>query len=424
VAPSRRPETQEEVTNTMTRSTHVLKEAGILHRLTRRGVAARQVAIRRGWFLLVSLAGVFGTFVLVFTLLPDATSIYKDFGQEYVLARSIRDGIDPYQIVRVLGEQYVTSGGFFAKDHPTPHPPTVGLLALPLSYLSYGDAARAWLVIELFCLVASAIVVLRRQRSALFRALALGLVLPLALIAWPPLMLELGLGQLTLPLLLALLCAEWALDGGRSGPGGALIGATLLIKPIAWPVLLLLALRRDCRAVGAAASVVAIGALLSVVAIGLEHSLDYVGRVLPMMSAAFQNEPTNMALWTLGPRLGLPWLGWPLVAGAVVLGCWWSLKRSLSAGLAMMTVVSLLVSPITWYFYLVLALVPLAYVLRVMRGGGLRPVEFGLGAIALVLLSVPQALFSEIDRSGAGAVVFLVPTLGVVMLGLVIARTG
>jgi Glycosyltransferase family 87 len=368
----------------------------------------------------LALAAAFGTLVTALLLLPNSTSIDKDFGQEYVLARAIRDGIDPYQSVRELGTRYVTPEGNFNKEHPTPHPPTVGLLALPLSFSSYGDAALLWLVIELACLYGCALLLLRKNREPPL----LGLMVALALIGWPPMTLELGLGQLTLPMLLGILAAQWALQSGHRRLGGALLGATLIVKPLGWPLLLLLAVRREWQALSAAALVVVLSAGAAVVAIGVEHSAGYVLRVLPTLGAMFQTEPTNMALSTVGARVGIAWLG-PLAAAAVVvLGTWWSGKRTLEVGLAMMTTVSLLASPLSWSFYFVLALVPIGYLIGWYRQFGAPKRDAWACLAAVALISIPQARLGDIARWGAGAASYLLPTLGLIMIGLLIARAG
>jgi len=56
-----------------------------------------------------------------------------------------------------------------------------------------------------------------------------------------------------LPLLVGLVGGQVALLCGRPLLGGAMLGLTLLIKPIAWPWLIVLAWRRDFRALAATA---------------------------------------------------------------------------------------------------------------------------------------------------------------------------
>ena len=149
------------------------------------------------WLAIMGLAALYGALVLTLSLIPsDSTVADKDFGQEYILARAILDRVDPYKPVQQLAARYVTVAGNFVKGHPTPHPPTVGLLALPLGLFSYPVAARVWFGFELMCLVA-ALVLLMRGANVPLRLSTVPLV-ALALVGWPPMTLELGLGQLML----------------------------------------------------------------------------------------------------------------------------------------------------------------------------------------------------------------------------------
>src|SRR5258708_5177171 len=220
-------------------------------------INARPTLARRLGLIALAMAAGIGTFFTV-SLFPSDALIYdKDFGQEYLLARAIRAGVDPYLPIEVLAERFVQVTGYLAKVHPTPHPPTVGLLALPLGYLSYPVAVRTWFVFEVLCLVA--LVALLIVGAKLPLQVGLAPFLGLALVAWPPINLELGLGQLMVPLLLGLVGAQVALLCGRSALGGSLLGITLLIKPIAWPWLIVLAWRRDFRAIVATAGVTLVG---------------------------------------------------------------------------------------------------------------------------------------------------------------------
>ena len=199
--------------------------------------------------LVAMVALAIGTLSLVFSAgsLVEPQVYSKDFGQEYLLARAIRDGVDPYLPVRELAERYAAPIGFMDKTHPTPHPPSLGILLLPLSVLPYPAAAVAWFAIELACLLA-AVGLLARAVGGQMQARAVPLV-ALALLAWPALLLDINLGQLTTPMLALLAAAQLALLRSRSVLGGALLGVSLLVKPIAWPWLIVLGAYGNWRAV-------------------------------------------------------------------------------------------------------------------------------------------------------------------------------
>jgi Glycosyltransferase family 87 len=380
---------------------------------TRRG--ARAVGLL-AFALLVS----FGALVVILLWPTDSRLSEKDFGQEYLLARAILDRADPYQPINQVAAAYVQVTGYFDKAHPTPHPPTVGFLALPLGLMDYPAAVRTWFILELACLVGS-VVLLSRGADLSIKDRA-ALLIAVALVAWAPVTLEIGLGQLMLPVLLGLAGAQAALLRGRSTLAGALLGLTLLVKPIAWPWLLVLAWRRVWPAVGAAIGVGLVGGLITLMVLGSNVTADYLFRVLPMMSTVFFAESTNMSLWTVAPRLGAPSLAWLLPTVVLAGLIWWAGgRRDLREALGMSTIASLLGSPITWYFYLVLALLPLAHVAASVKRRGVRPQDLALTVAVFALLGVSQSILLEIAGAGAGASVLLLPTLALAMLAGLLA---
>jgi hypothetical protein len=156
------------------------------------------LTIRRVWLGVLALSAVCGALLITQGLLPaDSTLNERDFVQEYLLARAILDRVDPYQPIQTLAARYSESSGFFEKTDPTPHPPTVGLLALPLGLVSYPVAARAWFGFELVCLVGAVAILVRV--TGLPMPLRTVPFLAVALIAWPPVTLEIRLGQLMVP---------------------------------------------------------------------------------------------------------------------------------------------------------------------------------------------------------------------------------
>lgn len=375
---------------------------------------------RRIGLVALGAAAALGAYFTLSLIPTDATMFNKDFGQEYLLARAIRDRVDPYQPIQVLAARYVQATGYLDKEHPTPHPPTVGLLALPLGFLSYSAAVRAWFFFELGCLVAL-VTLLTRAGSLPFRV-RIAPVLALALVVWPPITLELGLGQLMLPLVLGLAAAQVALSARRPALGGGLLGLTLLIKPIGWPWLIVLAWRREWRALAAVAGVALVGGLLSLVALGFDSTMNYLVYVLPRMTTAYFAEPTNMSLWTVARRLGLtvPLAALPTVV--LLVAIWIACKRdSIGDALGIMTVASLLTSPIMWYFYLTLAVLPLVQTVAAVKRRGLRAGDLVVTLGVLGLLSLSQDRLVDFARGGAGAGILMEPALGLGLLGILLA---
>jgi hypothetical protein len=86
-----------------------------------------------------------------------------------------------------------------------------------------------------------------------------------------------------------------------------------------------------------------------------------------------------------------------------------------------MTVASLLTSPIMWYFYLTLALLPLAQIVVTIRRRGLRAIEVGAGLGIFALTCLSQERLIEFARAGAGAIILLEPAFALGLLGICLA---
>ncbi len=303
----------------------------------------------------------------------DSEIYLKDFTQDYLLTRAFADHADPYVPIATLGARYAEHGGFFDKLHPTPHPPTVALVLWPLAGTSYEAAVRVWFVVQLACLVAGLVLTARvaelRVRPAIW---PLFVVL---MLAWTPLALEIELAQFTLPIFALLAAALWALSNGRGSLAGVLLGASLALKPLAWPWLLVLVWKRMWVAVGTAIATVVATYVAVMLVIGVGPVASYFGSVLPAMSAGYRTEPTNISLWSVGPKLfssvdggayaSLPAAWATAVAGivpivALCLCCLWlAIRRpELRQAVAAMTCATVLLNPISWEYCLVLLIVP------------------------------------------------------------------
>ncbi len=76
----------------------------------------------------VPLAFLFGLTMLRFPMGSlVAPHVYrKDFLQEYLLARAIAEGVDPYLPIPMLADRFLGQLPVPLFPHPTPHPPTAG----------------------------------------------------------------------------------------------------------------------------------------------------------------------------------------------------------------------------------------------------------------------------------------------------------
>ena len=304
----------------------------------------------------------------------------KDFIQEYLMAKAILNGDSPYQPLPEMVNRWIGPNNT-ALLHPTPHPPIVGLLSIPFGYLNYETAAVVWLIFELICLSVS-IILLMRWLGATISPRTLILAFGIAF-GWMPVIEELWLGQLSLCLLLLLLCAWRALRVGKDVLGGALLGGIIALKLSAWPVVLFLALRRRWRAVMGAAVLAGVANLLSLSVLGVDYLREYYLKIGPLVSGIYQLYEANFSTWTLGQRLFLrfgvgifiaplwesPFLAkaFSILAPAAVLIIGLRLANkaeNFDTSFGLMIIIGILVNPIAWTHYLLLTAIPLAIVVR------------------------------------------------------------
>jgi len=333
----------------------------------------------------------------------------RDFLQEYTLARAVADRIDPYLPTEVLAARYLGSLPHRVFPHPTPHPPPVGLLLLPLALFDYSTAALIWLGIELACLIVAVHLIGRALHVRLPMQATCGIAA--LLFTWYPFVVELTLGQLMVPML-ALLAGAWlALRRGRSMLMGMLTGLAILLKPVPWPVLLLFVWGKDRSALFGATAVILIGYIAAGLAIGLDKFARYFTAVLPLVNQIYHAHAWNISVFSIGWRL-FEGTGSSVLEGivappaihsagaaslvSVALPCFVLLaacfalrrQRALDVSLGVMLCISILVSPISWNHYLVLAVIPAAQVIHWLIRHRFPPKETNLALIVAGLLIV------------------------------------
>jgi hypothetical protein len=412
--------------------------------------------LRAAVVILAFVLALYGLKLPLGSLLPPL--VYrKDFLQEYTLARAIADGFDPYLPTHVLAERYSDSLPLLVFPHPTPHPPTLGMLLLPLALLEYSTAAAVWLGLEIVCLVVSIYLLGRAAGARLSIWATLGIAT--VLLAWHPVWVELASGQVMV-LMLALLAGAWlALRSGRPGLGGALVGLAILIKPVVLPLLLLFLLRRDWRALLGATAVICGGYLVAGYVVGPNKVGSYLTRVLPLVNSTYRGHALNLSISSLGWRVFhgtgshiLPGIvAPPLIESApaalvtsiglpclLLLGACLAVRNqcSLDVSFGVMVGVSVLTVPISWDHYLVLAAIPAAQVIRWLACHHLPSRETNLALIVAVLLipswsrlpavlGVPaEVVGGEITHSFALALLPMLSAVGVGALAWLVAWLG
>ncbi|MCG3161568.1 MAG: hypothetical protein JMDDDDMK_02757 [Acidobacteria bacterium] len=414
--------------------------------------------------LFAVLFGFSGFRLALRSLKPDNV-LRKDFIQEYLMARAARSDVNPYQPLPELNNRFQTNAKWvFA--HPTPHTPWLAIFSLPLTFFSYLQAARIWLLVEVLCLVASVFLLLRWLN---------GSVNPLVMIlsawtalGWSHIWEGLILGQINTILLLLITGAWLNLRNGRQWQGGALLGAAISFKLIFWPLALFLVFRRRWLSVTAALAVFAIINLTAAAIIGWRVVIDYYLHIGPSTAAFYRSCAQNLSLWSVGwrvfsgtgspeitgitapamflsPRLAV--ISSLLLTGLALIVCLTVTKSGGSAKVGeghnfdlsygIMVCACLLVSPLTWPHYLIIAALPLTLIVSRLRALRFPRLETLLCAITILFLLIPNItletfIFSfstapgslsgasgiqpDVPVSFAAGLLSLIPTLSVALL--------
>jgi hypothetical protein len=339
----------------------------------------------------VALALIAG--IAVLSWLAKAISFWRegqgtfDFSFYYDVALALRDNphaniYDPRLIQSVANAHHVFLGA--GVYH---YPPVLPILLIPLTLLSFTDAAHVWLIFDLLLsLVGTALLIdwarrvwepPTRDAARLFAVAALFLIL-----MYQPLVQGVRLGQATVLVFFLLVLAAWLIERGHPELAGALLAFASWIKVYPLVLIAYYVLRRERRVTHGAAIGGAVGFILALVVVGIPGVLAMGGIVTngAMDSLDAQNEALARVPFWIATELGfgagplVTALGYLLVAAvalvfvALVLLVWrvWriaptvsnlgpitdSARNALDAhGYAWALCTMVLVAPITWEHY-------------------------------------------------------------------------
>lgn len=344
----------------------------------------------------------------------------KDIIQEYVMAKAILNGVNPYLPVPELAGRWISTTKYIELLHPTPHPPIVGVLSLPLALMSYEKAAVVWLFFELACLTVSVWLLMRWWGKPIKPAMVA--VAVWVAIGWVPIIEDLWVGQFTLFILVLILGAWLSLREGNDVWGGAMLGGAIALKMAAWPVVVFLILRRRWRSVIAAGGVTVASNLVAIAVLGFDCTKDYYLRVGPLVASIYRLHDANYSAWTLGWRLFAPFgrffITPPLwespslarlfsyIAPLVILSVGLTLAlrvRRFDAAFGLLIITSVLVNPVAWPHYLMYTSVPLAFVAqRIKATGKRRNWIYAAVGLAVALSLTHSSLINLASRFAAG----------------------
>ena len=324
----------------------------------------------RVWMLSLSFPYIFG----------------KDFIQDFLISKAVWSGVNPYLPTKILADLFMgplpVRWNFL---HPSPHPPPLALFFLPLGLLSYQHAAILWLLFELVCLSISLVLLLRSL--VVEKKVILASTSGLLILLWLPINAELVNGQWTALLLLLLVRAWQALRSRKDIQGGILLGGAIAVKLVPWPIVLFLMLRRNWQAACAAVMTIIVANVAASILIGFDRITQYYLKVGKSVLQTYHASIGNFSLWTIGWRMfnGTSLQDWgganvpPLFAEPalapffsiaipltlLIFGFIFAFRaRNIDTSFGILICVMILVSPIAWSYYLILALFPIAIAVR------------------------------------------------------------
>jgi alpha-1,2-mannosyltransferase len=365
---------------------------------TRFGMAPRTIALRGDAIRAISTA-------LVVLLTAALTIVYvrtvqstiavrhlQDFGIFYDSAVSLGHGGDPS--VR-RGPSIDGSPGI-----PNLNPPHFHLIIWPFTWMPPAAAFVAWVIASLAALVISLVIISRQLQ---LRGWGVALLVAFAYL-WTPMVATLLTGQVGLVLMLPFTLAWASARSQRFVTAGGWLGACASVKP---PLLLFipyLAVTRRLRA-AASASIVCIALLLVGVALaGVAAHREWIRN---LMSVTWIEHYMNASLlgwlerslstgeWQQRPVADLPGLIRPLwlaISGVIAVVTLWRVTQmpSVDRQFLLVTLAALLISPVSWIYYLWFLLPALAA--RLASSAPLSRVRLLLIGIAVAGLLVPPSV--------------------------------
>jgi hypothetical protein len=342
--------------------------------------------VLKGLFAFFAIRGMWRFFLLV-VWVPGVWRWTRDLAQDYLLARALMTGIDPNTPLSKIAEMLGLPSAFLP-PHATPHAPFVGLLFWPLARTDYGSASVTWAMLTLAALVFAIGFLFELKNRRISAPLAL--LGAFALVCWEPLWLEIHYGQLMILELAILSGMLVALQRGRNRTAGFLLGFSLLIKPIVWPVLALLVIRRRWEMAVSTIATLAAGYALTVAVVGPAATVKFLTDTMLSVTAYYRDSVFNISIsgvgwrffegsWLSGqitslqtghydPLIDNPQIGQVLsiiLPAAVLVATWWFTRgMPLDRVIGVAICAGIVVSPIAWTHYMVLCLIPLVQSMR------------------------------------------------------------
>jgi hypothetical protein len=340
-------------------------------------------------YLLIGAVTVMGLARLRITLLLLASpENYKerDILQLYLMAKGLLSGLNPYLPLNILAEKFI--GQFTYFPHPAPYPPFDAILFSLLLAFNIKNAIYIWYILELLFLFSIACILSVLWKGRLNGIIAI--IIFFIMLAWYPVMRDLALGQLSILLTFLFLATLLAMHKGHRILAGALIGLSIAIKVIAWPLIIYFAFKKDWKVV-ISSVITTIGLnLIALIVMGFGPFFEYYLNVSTQVMNFYKAELDNVSIWSTGYRLftgtGSPIFAYslkapplfdipkvaPLFSLAFAIACLLAglilaLKsKDPDTGFAIMVCTIVAISPIFWDHYFVILIISMAIMIRIL----------------------------------------------------------
>lgn len=283
------------------------------------------------------------------------------------------------------------------------HPPTTSLLLVPIAWLDLTTARVLWQLFNFALLLLGL--------GLIFKALPMPALVGRALFiafvfVYPPLAENFRVGQTYVLVWFCFALALWSETRAKPIGVGIGLGVAAALKLSGLPIWLLLAARKQWRALGWTIFITALLSLLGLLVLGSEGWLAFLQRVLASVQSApsaahvaYQTTPSFFQRlfvpspdFNPTPLLDVPWLAPILnlaVTGAALgLTLWFGRRAAFEAAFAAAVTLSVIVFPQALEYHYTLLLIPLAVMFTKLSAGRTRTDVIWFTAI-LILLCVP-----------------------------------
>jgi len=172
--------------------------------------------------------------------------MWRDIDQDYLLGWAAVHGVNPYLRIPKLAEEAGFQFSVYLLPHPSPHPPTVILWMIPLTFVDRISAAYVWFGLSVSCLLASAVILVKSFKVGT-QWLPNAAILSAVLVLIAPTKEDLFFGQYGFFQLVLLLFAWLKLREDKGILSGMYLGIAITLKTNLWPILVYFVLAKHRR---------------------------------------------------------------------------------------------------------------------------------------------------------------------------------